>query len=85
MILDAVAIRRIALYLAAAVLFLHAALDLLGEVDAVVFVHRLDERFGNEAHAALGHRLGNGDDINAELLAKDRLIHDRIIAVAGKA
>ena len=84
-ILDAVAIRRITLHLAAAVLFLHAALDLLGKVDAVVFVHRLDERFGNEAHAALGHGLGNGDDINAELLAQDRLVHDRIIAVAGKA
>ena len=85
MILETVAIRRSALHLAATVLFFHTALDFLGKVDAVVFVHRLDERLGDEAHAALGHRLGDRDDINAELFAQDRLIHDRIVTVAGEA
>ena len=73
------------LQLAAAVLFLHAALDVLRQVDGVVFVHGLDHGFHDDAHFALLDGLFDGDHVDLQLLAEDGLIVHRVVPVPGEA
>ena len=50
-------------------LFLHAALDILRQIDGVVFVHGLDHGLHDNAQLALSNGLLDGDNLNVELLA----------------
>ena len=84
-VLDAVAEGGRGLKLAAPVLFLHAALDLLGQIDGIVFVHGLDHGLHDDAHLAFLDRLLDGDHIDLQLFAQDGFVVYRIVTVAGEA
>ena len=73
------------LQLTPAVLLLHAALDVLGQIDGVIFVHGLDHGLHDDAHFAFLDGLFNGDHVDLQLLTQDALIVHGIVTVTGEA
>ena len=73
------------LQLAPAVLLLHTALDIFGQVDGIVFVHGLDHGLHDNAQLSLGDGLLNGNNLNMELLAQDGFIKHGIVTISGEA
>ena len=82
---DGVPEGRRGLQLAAAVLFLHAALNVLGQVDGVILIHGLDHGLHDDAHFAVLDGLLDGDDLDLQLLAENGLIVHRVVTVACEA
>ena len=66
-------------------LFLHAALDILGQVDGVILVHGLDHGLHDDAQFALGDGLLDGNDFNMQLFAEDGFVKHGVIPVPGEA
>ena len=73
------------LQLTPAVLLLHAALDVLGQIDGVILIHGLDHGFHDDTHLAVLDGLLDGDHIDLQLLAQNGLIVHGIVTVAGEA
>ena len=81
---DAVAEGRCAHGFAPEKLFAHAALDLGGQVDKVIFVKPLDDAFDQRAEGAVHGGLLDGDHGNA-LFAQQTLVQHALLSIAGKA
>ena len=76
--------RRDADRLPPACLFGHTAHDFFGQIDAVIFVHRLDHRFYENGYFIISKVFGNGNNVNAELFSKHRFINDAVLTIPGK-
>ena len=85
LILDAVAEGGVGQRLAAPRLLRHAAGHLLGEIDAVKLIHRLDDGLGDDRHLVVAQIFADRDDVDAQLLAQHRLVDDAVLPAAGKA
>ena len=62
----------------------HTALDLFGEVDAVIFVHSFDHCFEDHRHLIIADIFGNAHNFDAELFTEHRLIYNAVLAVTRK-
>lgn len=69
---------------AAHCLFRHAAHDLAGQVDRVVFIHPLNDPLDQAAKRAIDQRLRDAHDIDAVLLLEHGLIDDRFLLIPGE-
>ena len=83
-VLHSVSEGGIALKAAPSGLLRHAPLDLLRQIQGVVFVHGLDHGFHDDAHFVVGQGLADGDDLNAKLPAEHGLVDDAVLPVPGE-
>ena len=84
LIFNSIAKRGIGQRFTAVSFFGHAAGDLLGKVYAVIFVHCLDDGFGDDGHFIVPDVFADRNHVDAQLLAQHGFVDNAVLAVAGK-
>ena len=64
--------------------FIHAAANLLCQIDGVVFIHGFEQRFNQDGSGVIRQLFCDGDDVDAAVLSEHGFIEDAVLPAAGK-